>query len=233
MAKRKKKPLTLADVVKANKQGTTPKIPKPQKKRKRRTQTEIAREKLEKLSDKELKSLAEKSFKQTYMRLSRLKKEKNLSTAAKMHISEISGYITKKGTFSRATKGMTREKLIEKIIKSEKFSSYQTTTIAGNRRQFQKEASQHGATEKQYSFYQQAWDWAKDHGLFDKFTPSEIREAIEYVIENRDDIDNFDDFIKAVIEYLNGIAQNKNEDFNEIFGEDFDDEPFSNTDFFD
>jgi hypothetical protein len=233
MPKRKKKPLTLADMVNANKQGTAPKIPKPKKKRKRKTQSEIAREKLNKLSDADLKARAERAFKQTYMRLSRLKKEKNLSTAAKMHISEISGYITKKGTFSRATKGMTREKLIEKIIKAEKFSSYQTTTAAGNRRQFQKEAAQHGATEQQYSFYQQAWDWAKDHGLFDKFTPSEIREAIEYVVENREDIDNFSDFMKAVLEYLDGIAQNKNEDFDEVFGEEFDDEPFTNPDFFD
>lgn len=228
--KRKKKPLTLKDVLKANKSG---KDLKPKRKQsKYKPETEKAREKLDKLSDKELKAYAEKAFKKAYMRLHRLNKAKNLSTSAKMHISDISGYINKKGEFDRKKKGLDREKLIDKIVKADKFSSYKSTSEAGNKRQFEKEARDRRLTEQQYSNYQNAWDYARNSGLLAMYGESEFKEAIDDIIDSRVNFDDFNSFYDAVKEQLMYNIENSQSDFDDIYGDDFD-EPFTNPAFFD
>lgn len=232
--KRKKKPLTLRDVLKANKQGKnlTPK----RKQSKYKTESEKAREKLDKLSDKDLKAYAEKSFKKAYMRLHRLRKAKNLSTAAKMHIAELSGYIkVKTKEFDRAIKGLDREKLIDKIVKADKFSSYKSTSEAGNRRQFEQEADKHGLSGRPdvYSNYQKAWDKAREKNLFNSYNESEFKDALETIIfDSGANLDNFDDFFNAVTDFLTTNFEQQENDFKDLFNEDFD-EPFTNPDFFD
>lgn len=228
--KRKKKPLTLKDVLKANKAGKDVK-PK-RKKSKYKSETEKAREKLDKLSDKELKAYAEKAFKKAYMRLHRLKDAKNLSTAAKMHINEISGYINKKGEFDRRKKDLTREQLINKIIKADKFSSYKSTSAAGNKRQFEKEANDRGLTGPQYSNYQDAWDYARNSGLLAMYGESEFKEAIDDIIDIGANFDDFNSFYDAVKDQLLNNIESSQSDFDDIFGDDFD-EPFTNPAFFD